>query len=126
MLLNLKHGAIKAAAQHSAGRTGIFTCRRKQPSRHCVALQQAEGHLVGIGEGHSLTDEVHVDAMLKDPSPKDESSAPLPLADAPALCFAWPRNINIRLMTQPAAKPQSLGAEQGLEDVLVHANQSVH
>ena len=67
-----------------------------------------------------------MDAMLKDPSPKDESSAPLPFADAPvALCF-WPRSIRIRLMTQPAAKCQSLGAEHTLKEVSSYAKQVVH
>ena len=39
---------------------------------------QVEGCLVEGGEGHSLSDEVmHADALLKDPTAKDEPRAPL-------------------------------------------------
>ena len=101
VLLCLKHSAMKAAVQRSAADEGVSTYSYEQPLTQCVSPQQAEGHLVGIGEGHSLTDEVHVDAMLKDPSPKDESSAPLPSADATcALSMARPRKCTTTLITQ--------------------------
>ncbi len=40
--------------------------------------------------------------------------------------FSWPRSIRIRLMTQPAAKRQPLGAELTLKEVSSYAKQVVH
>ncbi|CAK0782130.1 hypothetical protein CVIRNUC_005576 [Coccomyxa viridis] len=79
------------------------------------ADSQAEGHLVGIGEGHSLTDEVHVDAMLKDPSPKDESmmarahSCAVPAASAAHPVFSLPQSLaHRRAASTPEALPDFL------------------